>query len=404
MKVLNINAVYGVASTGRTIKEMHEFFVENGIESYIAATNVRKTDKNFYKIGNRFDYSLHALLSRLFGLQGYFSLMSTIKLCRFISKISPDVVVLHNIHSNYLNYPYLLKYFSKKSTRVVFVLHDSWFYTGRCVYYCEDNCYKWQEKCGKCPALKKGNVSLFFDRSKKMLLEKKKLYSKLKKYGVVGVSKWVTDDAKKSIFLKPSSIDYIYNWIPFEHFNENAKSDFRKLHGLENKIVILCVAANWNSQKGYDLILELSQIITEEMSIVIVGSCNNLKKSPRIVYLDNISNVDELAGIYACSDVFLNPSVQETFGKTTAEAMSCGTPVVLFNNTASPELIGEEGKCGFFIPKHTSQSILEIIQKVTSKPKSFYSKECLKRSRELFDKKTNILKYVSIFDQLCEDK
>ena len=31
--------------------------------------------------------------------------------------------------------------------------------------------------------------------------------------------------------------------------------------------------------------------------------------------------------------------MEETFGLTTVEAMSCGTPVVVYDSTASPELV-----------------------------------------------------------------
>ena len=52
-----------------------------------------------------------------------------------------------------------------------------------------------------------------------------------------------------------------------------------------------------------------------------------------------------LSDIYAMADVFFNPTKRETFGKVTAEALACGTPVVAYDTTACPELVGEN--CGY---------------------------------------------------------
>ena len=38
------------------------------------------------------------------------------------------------------------------------------------------------------------------------------------------------------------------------------------------------------------------------------------------------------------ADVFVNPSKEETFGLTTLEAMACGTPAIVYKNTACEEI------------------------------------------------------------------
>ena len=49
-----------------------------------------------------------------------------------------------------------------------------------------------------------------------------------------------------------------------------------------------------------------------------------------VTLLGFISDERELAEIYNCADVFVTPSLQESFGYTACEAMACGTPVVAF--------------------------------------------------------------------------
>ena len=59
MKVLQINSVCGVGSTGRITTDLYKVMKENGIESKIAfgignAENIPQEDA--FKFGNKFDY------------------------------------------------------------------------------------------------------------------------------------------------------------------------------------------------------------------------------------------------------------------------------------------------------------------------------------------------------------
>ena len=199
MKILQINAVNAIASTGRNARELGDFLLSQGHDSVIAYSKGPSLDKNReFIIGNNIDEKLHGLLSRISGMQGYFSRGATKKLLSFMDEYSPDVVVLNNLHANYINLPLLLGYLAKKDIATVAVLHDCWFYTGKCCHYTAKGCYKWKESCGACPQLKKYNKSWFFDRTEKMLADKKKLFGAIPRLAVVGVSDWITEEARKA--------------------------------------------------------------------------------------------------------------------------------------------------------------------------------------------------------------
>ena len=78
----------------------------------------------------------------------------------------PDLVVLNNLHANYIHLPMLLMYLAKKDIPTVVVLHDCWLYTGKCCFYTSSECEKWKDRCHDCPARKQYNKSSFFDFSK----------------------------------------------------------------------------------------------------------------------------------------------------------------------------------------------------------------------------------------------
>jgi putative colanic acid biosynthesis glycosyltransferase len=56
-------------------------------------------------------------------------------------------------------------------------------------------------------------------------------------------------------------------------------------------------------------------------------------------------HTEESAEWCSTADVFLKPSMEETLGLTTGEAMSCGAPVIVYDSTASSELISGTANC-----------------------------------------------------------
>ena len=80
MKVMQINAVYGVGSTGVIVEDIHNLSLKNGIDSYVSYSTTNKTPediKNGYVVGGFLGKKIHALLARVGGKQAYFSSFAT---------------------------------------------------------------------------------------------------------------------------------------------------------------------------------------------------------------------------------------------------------------------------------------------------------------------------------------
>ena len=121
--------------------------------------------------------------------------------------------------------------------------------------------------------------------------------------------------------------------------------NFRKKYGLRDKFIVLGVANVWVERKGLATFLKLSEHLGETAKIVLVGlTQDQIQTLPEgVLGLPRTDTPTELAEIYTAADVFVNPSREETFGLTVAEAMACGTWPIVYADTACAEVV-EHGK------------------------------------------------------------
>ncbi len=360
MKVVQINCTAS-GSTGNIAKAIHKQLLKDGNESYIFYEGGTPTEENMLRIGNYFGLHSHAVLSRNLGRQGYFSRFSTLKLIKRLKKIQPDIIHLHNLHGSYLNLPMLFRYLKKAKSQIVITLHDCWLFTGKCPYFTVAKCYKWKEECGNCPQLVTYPRSKI-DTTKKCLADKKKWLSGFDgRMNIYAVSKWLRDTAKES-FLSKYPIKTIYNGINTEVFRPLDGTSVKNKYGLNNKFIILGVAFAWDKRKGLDEFLELSENLTEDEVIVLVGLTaeQTRKMPPNIIGITRTEDQEELAQLYSAADVFVSTSKEETFGLVTAEAMACSTPVIVYNLTACGEIVTPD--CG--IVREENEALRGAINKI----------------------------------------
>ena len=399
MKIVQINAVYEFSSTGRTTREMHEYLNLKGIDSYVFCANIDRPDNKIFKIGTNADHKLHALGSRLFGLQGYFSSIPTKKMLKKIEVINPDVVILRNFHANYINIPKVLNFLGTHNIPTIIVLHDCYFFTGHCCYYTKDQCNKWKVECNHCPILNKYNSSLFFDNSRKIFNDKKKYFHSIKRLAVVGVSDWVTNEAKQSPILTGAHIiRRIYNWIDQNVFYPRDARSYREMYGIkEADYVVLGVAQGWGDVKGLPQFIKLAQEMPD-IKVVLVGELTQTNLPQNLIRIGRISSTEQLAMFYSMADVFVNFSIQETFGKVAAEALSCGTPIIVNQSTANPELCGEG--CGKIVEHRDWKEVMEKVIEIRKERKTTYTERCRSFAVQNFDKEKGLLQYIDLFNEL----
>lgn len=400
MKLLQINSVVNSGSTGRIAEEIGQAAISVGWDSLIAfGRDEKPSTSKLIKIGNDWDIKIHGLQTRLFDRHGLASKNSTRDFIKHFELFKPDIVHLHNIHGYYLNYELLFSFLKEVNIPVVWTLHDCWPFTGHCAHFSFVGCEKWKSHCYSCPQKKEYPTSLIFDRSKKNFKLKKKRFTSLPNLTLVPVSNWLSCILKES-FLKIYPIKVINNGINTEVFRPITDHKFRIKHQLEVKFILLGVASIWSPRKGLRDYLELSKLLDDNYQIVLVGlTREQINKLPdNILGLERTGSVEELVELYSAADIVLNLSYEETFGLTTAEGFACGTPGIVYNATASPELIDDS--TGFVVEPGDLNGLMDAIKKIKVNGKEYYSNACVNRAQRHYRKEDRFKEYIELYESL----
>jgi putative colanic acid biosynthesis glycosyltransferase len=403
-KVLQLNSVLNTGSTGRIVEQLSDFLISKKWESYVAYGRYsNSSNSKSIRIGNDLDIKLHGIQSLLFDNHGLNSSKATKLLLTEIENIKPDIIHLHNLHGYYINYEILFKYLSIANIPVVITMHDCWLLTGHCTFFSDINCIKWKKECNHCPKLKNYPKSFIIDNSKTNYNLKKKLLNAIGNVILVPVSNWLGDIVKES-FLNDFKLNVIHNGVDLQSIHPvDSSKRIKTKYSINDKKILLGVATTWDARKGIHDYYKLAELISEDFAIVLVGlSKKQIKNLPENIFgIERTENVYELNELYSAAEIVLNLSYQESFGMTTVEGFASGTPSIVYNCTASPELITSE--TGLIVEAGNIQQLLDAIEIISKLGKSHYSSNCRKLAETKFDKNNIYDEYFKLYQSLLNN-
>ena len=281
----------------------------------------------------------------------------------------PDIVHVHNLHSNYFDLRYL-KLLSHQ-VPVFLTLHDAWLLSGHCAHSLD--CQKWKIGCGHCPdlgiypAIRRDSTAFNWRR-------KRKIYQESQLY-VATPSQWLMNKVNSST-LDALETRVIHNGVDLSIFRPADKNGIREQLNLPKKTPILLFTANnalKNSFKDYTTIEQAVTQLTLSGSIkfLVLGSDKPDEKqigNARIRYIPFERNSAQVAHYFQAADIYLHASHADTFPNTVLESLACGTPVIATAVGGIPEQI-DEGVTGFTVAPNDSSTMAKRIYLLLSDTK-----------------------------------
>ena len=373
MRLLEVNSVCGIESTGKIAVSIADQYENEGWDCRIAYGRDYVPDeyqKYAYRIGNEIAVRLNVLECRLFDNDGFSAYFCTKRFIKWAESFNPDVLWIHNLHGYYININLLFKWIkTRPSMKVYWTLHDCWAFTGHCGYFDFANCFRWKNECHSCPIKREYPASFFADNSRRNYQNKKRIFSGVENMDIITPSQWLADLVKVSI-LKEYNVKVVNNTINNDVFKPT-KGNFKYENHISSKYILLGVANIWSERKGLSDFLQLFLRLPSDYCIILVGidkkrleiirktlSKNNDKPfsfvkerdgykistdDGRILFLvPRTRNAIQLAEIYTLSDVFINTTYEDNYPTVNLEANACGTTVITYNTGGSIETVPKE--------------------------------------------------------------
>lgn len=361
MKILMINVVCGIRSTGRICTDLATSLEAEGHEVKIAygRENVPEQFLRYaVRIGSDIDVKFHGIRARLVDGVGFGSKAATERFVKWIREWNPDVIHLHNLHGYYINIEVLFNYLLTCGKKIVWTLHDCWAFTGHCTYFDYAQCNQWKTGCEICPQKREYPKCDIVSRATQNYEKKRKLFTGISNMLLVTPCDWMRRKVEQS-FMTEYPVSTIHNGVDTTVF-KRISSDIKKRYGIEGKKVVLGVAAIWDRRKGLKYMEKLAEELDDSFAVVLIGVTEKQKKRipENILGILRTDSTEELVKWYSAADVFVNPTLEDNYPTTNLEAIACGTPVITFDTGGSPE---SAKLYGTVVPKGDTQALLEAI-------------------------------------------
>jgi phosphatidylinositol alpha 1,6-mannosyltransferase len=129
-------------------------------------------------------------------------------------------------------------------------------------------------------------------------------------------------------------------------FNPERRSlEWRREHGIADNEMVVSFLGRLVLEKGLDVFadaVDAARAMGVPMRVVAIGAGPAhdyfQERLPDAIFTGQLTGGD-LATALASTDVFLNPSITETFGNVTLEAMACGLPVMAAAASGTTSLV-----------------------------------------------------------------
>jgi glycosyltransferase involved in cell wall biosynthesis len=198
---------------------------------------------------------------------------------------------------------------------------------------------------------------------------------------IVTVSDHTAKDVMATFGIEPARVTTAHNGVDpaFQPLDQVQVMAARSRYGLASDIFcLLNVGSNHPRKNVFSILKALAVLRQRGLPTYLLKAGADFTPNQKI-YLQQQNLTDcvayvgkpsqaQLVELYNAVDGLVAPSLYEGFGITPLEAMACGTPVVVSNTTALPEVVGQ---AGLLVPPEDIGAIAAAIQQLYEQPETY---------------------------------
>ena len=398
MKIAVINSC-NYSSTGTICHNTANILRKQGHDVIFCYARGQKSDESFcYKFESMMEVRFHGIATRITGYEGCFSKPATERLIGFLNRFKPDLVILGELHGYYLAHYRFLSYLKEKKIKTLYFLFEEYAYTGKCGY--TDPCLKYQVECKKCPKIKDYPKTWFFDRSSYFFKKKQETYSNFPSLFMNTVP-YNYRKALGAALIKNTGVTLLqYGWgIDIKNkYKPNYEIDVINEYGIDTtKKVILSVAPLSDARKGIKkYYIPCAEAFKDDKRFVfvLVGvDCQHEAFPKNIIAIPYIKNQDKLCVLFTIADLFIIPSVADTYPTVCLISLGCGTPFIGFKCSGVQYMAPEP--FGKYVELGNVDHLVELI-KVTDKKSRSTIEQCRSYALANYDHESILKKIMDV--------
>ena len=406
MKLLQLNVVYGVGSTGKIVRDIDHDVRVQGVTSLVGyGRGARVEMQGVYKFCTEAEAAFQKVCNRAGCLMYGGNRLSTHRLIGYIRAEQPDIVHIHCINGYCVNIYRLLAFLADEKVRTVVTHHAEFFYTGSCGHAYD--CLRFADMtdgCRHCPTPRAATGAWIARRSACAWTKMRRAFQAFDRRRLMftAVSQWVAGRSQLSPIVEGFACRVVENGLDTSVFRPMPLPDaLRKRLPANGRKSVIHVTASFSDAadtfKGGDKIITLARRMPH-VNFIIVSSFSSVTSSlpENITVWGRAASQTELAALYAWADLTVIASRRETFSMIVAESLCCGTPVVGFQ-AGGPESIAIAEYCDF-----VAYGDLEALERaaVTMLERRFDGGRMAQQAAARYSRERMVSEYLDVYREL----
>jgi L-malate glycosyltransferase len=203
---------------------------------------------------------------------------------------------------------------------------------------------------------------------------------------VVAISEYVADRFRTGLSAEDAPVRVVNNAVDLSRFRADLRGSNASGPPAEPSLLIVGQISSW---KGHDTAIRALHALRSHHPHARLSIVGEIKFADAATRLDNrgflaelhelvralglaeavefVGEREDVPEIMAGADVVLVPSLEEPFGRTVAEAMAVGTPVIATSVGGPAELI-DDGRSGLLAPPGEPEAWVQAIRRFLEHP------------------------------------